>query len=72
MSTYHLPTAVPPLVDWTASYAVRRRLWPVAATGASDLTPRDAAHGIRAIDAVCAERAVGRPGRPVTGLTRSG
>ncbi len=26
MSTYHLPTAVLPLVDWTASYAVRRRL----------------------------------------------
>ncbi len=55
MSTYHLPAAALPLVDWTASYAVRRRLWPVAATGASDLTPRDAAHVIRAIDAVCAD-----------------
>jgi hypothetical protein len=49
MSTNHVPAAVLPLVDWTASYAVRRRLWPVATTGANDLTPRDAAHVIRAV-----------------------
>lgn len=54
MSTYHLPVAVRPLLAWTASYGARRRLWPVATAGASDLTPRDAAHVIRAIDAVCA------------------
>jgi hypothetical protein len=54
MSTYHLPPAVMPLVQWTSSYAARRRLWPVASTGAaSDLTPHDAANVIGAIDAVC-------------------
>jgi len=54
MSTYHLPAAVVPLVDWTARYAARRRLWPTAAaTGASALSPGDAAHVIRTIDAVC-------------------
>ena len=54
MSTYHLPAAVVPLVDWSARYAARRRLWPAAAaTGASALSPGDAAHVIRTIDAVC-------------------
>jgi hypothetical protein len=53
MSTYRLPAAVVPLVDWTSRYAARRRLWPAAAPGAYDLTPRDAAHVIRTIDVVC-------------------
>ena len=53
MSTYHLPVAVVPLVDWTSRHAARRHLWPAAAPGTGDLTPRHAAHVIRTIDAVC-------------------
>jgi hypothetical protein len=53
MSTYHLPAAAVPLVDWTSRYAARRHLWPAVVPGACDLTPRDAAHVIRTIDAVC-------------------
>jgi hypothetical protein len=56
MSTYYLSDAVRPLVEWTASYAARRRLWPViagAAAAASTLTPGDAARLIHTIDAVC-------------------
>jgi hypothetical protein len=53
MSTYSVPAAVLPLVEWTSRYAARRRLWPVAAPGAGVLTPRDAALVIRTIDAVC-------------------
>ena len=55
MSTYHLPAAVVPLVDWTSRYAARHHPWPVAAPGACELSPRDAAHVIRTIDAVCDE-----------------
>jgi hypothetical protein len=53
MSTYHLPPALVPLVAWTASYAANRHLWPVPASGARELTPRDAANVIGTIDAVC-------------------
>jgi hypothetical protein len=52
MSTYHLPSAVVPLVDWTSRYAARRHLWPASAACA-ELSPRAAAHVIRTIDAVC-------------------
>ena len=55
MSTYHLSDAVRPLLEWTARYAARRRLWPAGPAPAGPLTPRDAARVIRAIDAVCAE-----------------
>ena len=53
MSTYHLPPAVLPLVDWTSRYAAQRHLWPVPPTRVSDLTPLDAANVISTIDAVC-------------------
>jgi hypothetical protein len=53
MPTYHLPDAVLALVHWTARYAAGRRLWPAAPAPAGPLTPRDAAHVIRTIDAVC-------------------
>jgi hypothetical protein len=53
MSTYHLPDAVRPLVDWTTRYAARRRLWPAGVAPVGPLTPLDAAHVIRTIDAVC-------------------
>jgi hypothetical protein len=47
---------VRPLLEWTARYAAGRRLWPAAgAAPAGPLTPRDAAHVIRTIDAVCAQ-----------------
>jgi hypothetical protein len=59
MSTYHLSDAVRPLVDWTTGYAVRRRLWPAGAAPAGPLTPRDAAHVIRTIDAVCDDATAG-------------
>jgi hypothetical protein len=48
MPTYHLPDALRPLLDWTARYAARGLPW-------GPLTPPDAAHVIRTIDAVCAE-----------------
>ena len=53
MDTYHLPAAALPLVDWSTRYAAQHRLWPAAAPGGTDLTPRDAAHVIRTIDVVC-------------------
>jgi hypothetical protein len=55
MLTYHLPDAVHALVDWTARYAEGRRLWPAEPAPTGPLTPREAAHVIRTIDAVCAE-----------------
>jgi hypothetical protein len=55
MSTYHLSDGMRPLLEWTARYATRRRLWPTGAAPVGPLTPRDAAHVIRTIDAVCAE-----------------
>ena len=53
MSTYHLPPAVLPLVDWTSRYAAQRHLSSVPPTRLSDLTPLDAANVIGTIDAVC-------------------
>jgi hypothetical protein len=53
MPTYHLPDAVHTLVDWTARYAARRRLRPATPIPSGALTPGDAAHVIRTIDAVC-------------------
>jgi hypothetical protein len=55
MSTYHLPAAVVPLIDWTSRYAARRRLWPALPQSVSALSPLDAACVIRTIDAVCDE-----------------
>jgi hypothetical protein len=48
MPTYHLPDPLRPLLDWTARYAARHLPW-------GPLTPPDAAHVIRTIDAVCDE-----------------
>jgi hypothetical protein len=59
MPTYHLPDAVRSLVEWTARYAARRRLSSTGAAPAGPLTPRDAAHVIRTIDAVCAAAPAG-------------
>ena len=55
MSTYHLPAAVVPLIDWTSRYAARRRIWPAFPQCRSALSPLDAARVVRTIDAVCDE-----------------
>jgi hypothetical protein len=55
MSTYHLSDAVRALLEWAARYAAHRRLWTAGAAPAGPLSPRDAAHVLRTIDAVCAE-----------------